>query len=164
MRPAGAASGAFDREGCDMSGFQVWADLEVRFRDTDAMGHVNNAVFVTYLEVARQAYWKRVDPECPYDQVPFVVASIQMDLRSPIELHDVVRVHLRTAAMGRSSFVMEYEARERDSRRLLATATTVLVTYDYAAQRAMPVPEALRRRLEQVEGRPLPEPPRRAAP
>jgi acyl-CoA thioester hydrolase len=143
-----------------MGDFRVWTDIEVRFRDTDAMGHVNNAVFVTYLEVARQAYWKRVDPGIAYDHVPFVVASLRLDLRSPIEVHEVVRVALRTTAIGRSSFVMEYEARERDSRRLIAEATSVQVTYDYAARRSMPVPEALRQRLEEIEGRPLPEPER----
>jgi acyl-CoA thioester hydrolase len=144
-----------------MSGFVVSTDIAVRFRDTDAMGHVNNAVFVTYLEVARQEYWKRVDPDCAYDRVPFVVASLHVDLQSPIEIGEVVRVHLRTAAIGRSSFVMEYEARERDSGRPIASATTVLVTYDYATKRSMPVPDDLRRRFESVEGRPLPEAPRR---
>lgn len=144
-----------------MGEFSVWTDIEVRFRDTDAMGHVNNAVYITYLEVGRQAYWKRVAPDDAYDRVPFVVAHIDIDFLSPALVADIVRVQLRTTWVGGSSFAMEYELVARDADRMLVRASTVLVTYDYAQQRAMPVPDWLRRRLAEVEGHPLPgRPPR----
>ena len=132
----------------------------MRFRDTDAMGHVNNAVYLTYLEVGRQAYWQRVAPGDRYERVPFVVAHVSIDFRAPVHVGEVVRVHLRTIWVGRSSFGMSYELRERDSGRLAAEATTVQVTFDYEQNRAMPVPAELRRKLEEIEGRPLPDKPR----
>ena len=144
-----------------MSEFVIWSDVEVRFRDTDAMGHVNNAVFVTYLEVARQTYWKRLDATAGYERVPFILAHVSIDFRSPVRVGEVVRVHLRTTWVGRSSFGMQYELRERDSGRLVAEATTTQVTYDYTQHRPIPVPDGLRRSLEQIEGHPLPEKPRR---
>src|SRR5262245_20378926 len=97
------------RGGSGLSEFAVSTDIDVRFRDTDAMGHVNNAVYLTYLEVGRQLYWKRADPVASYDRVPFVVAHVSIDFRSALRIGEVARVRLRTSWVGRSSFRMDYE-------------------------------------------------------
>jgi acyl-CoA thioester hydrolase len=136
--------------------FRHWADVEVRFRDTDAMGHVNHAVYLTYAEVARQHYWTRVAPDAAYDDVPFVIAHAEADFSSPAHTGETLRVYLRTSWVSRGSFGMDYEIRSRTDDRLVATATTVLATYDYAAHAAMPVPEWMRQGLERAEGRALP--------
>ena len=128
----------------------------MRFRDTDAMGHVNNAVYLTYLEVGRQAYWQRFSAASDYAHVPFVMAHANIDFRAEARVGEVMRVFLRTHWVSRSSFGMEYEIRERDSGRLVVTASTVQVTYDYRARRSMPVPDSLRHELERIEGRKLP--------
>jgi len=143
-----------------VSAFRVWADVDVRFRDTDAMGHVNNAVYVTYLEVARQVYWRRVEPERAYDRVPFILAHASLDFRAPATVEDALRVLVRTAWIGRSSFGTRYEIRDRAARRLFVTAESVQVTYDYGAQRSIPIPDAIRRAFEAIEGGPLPDKPR----
>jgi len=139
-----------------MATYVHFADVEVRFRDTDAMGHVNHAVYFTYAEVARQHYWDQVAPEAAYDDVPFVIAHAEADFRSPAHVGEILRVHLRTKWVGHGSFGMDYEIRSLTDHRLIATAVTVLATYDYAAGAAMPVPDWMRRGLERVEGRPLP--------
>jgi len=139
--------------------YRVWTDIDVRFRDTDAMGHVNNAVYSTYLEVARQAYWQRVDPGCSYDRVPFILAQISIDFRRAATVNDAIRVFIRTTWVGRSSFGMRYEIRARDGEALFADAESVLVIYDYASDRSIPMPEALRRALDAIEGRALPPKP-----
>ena len=54
---------------------------------------------------------------------------------------------------------MEYELRERETGRLVVSAETVQVTYDYEAKRTIPVPDWLRQELERIEGRPLPSKP-----
>jgi len=137
------------------SAFPIHVDIEPRFRDSDAMGHVNNAVFVTYLEVGRQEYWKQVW-DGDYDTVPFVMARIELDLRSPVKLGEIVRVALRTDWVSRSSFGMSYHLTEARSGRLVAEARTVAVTYDWESERSMPVPDTLRARFQAVEGRELP--------
>jgi acyl-CoA thioester hydrolase len=146
--------------GCD--GMTHFTDVEVRFRDTDAKGHVNNAVYLTYLEVARQAYWRRVaaPPEC--GGFPFVVGRAAVEFRSPSTVGETLRVGLRIDWVSRGSFGMSYAVRERDTDRLVVEASTVLVTFDYAARRAMPVPAWLRAELERIEGRSLPDKPRPA--
>jgi acyl-CoA thioester hydrolase len=139
-----------------VNAFTHSAEIEVRFRDSDAMGHVNNSVYLTYLEVGRQSYWKRLAADVPYDRVPFVLAHAELDFRSLAHTGETLRVLLRTSWVGRSSFGMAYEIREAVSGRLVVEATSVQVTYDYEQHAAMPVPDWLRRGLESVEGGPLP--------
>jgi acyl-CoA thioester hydrolase len=136
--------------------YRHWTDIEVRFRDTDAMGHVNHAVYLTYAEVARQHYWRLVAPEAAYNDVPFVIAHAEADFSSPAHVGETLRVYLRTLWVGRGSFAMDYEIRSRDEDRLVATARTVLATYDYGAHAAMPVPDWMRSAIARVEGRDVP--------
>ena len=140
--------------------FPVSVDIPVRFRDTDAMGHVNNAVLLTYLEVGRQAYWQRFARPQDYAHFPFILAHVCIDFRSPLQANEVARVFLRATWISERSFGIEYELRERDSGRLVATAESVQVTYDYGRQQVIPVPAELRQELEALEGRPLPPKPR----
>lgn len=138
-----------------MSDFTVYTDVDVRFRDSDAMGHVNNAVYLTYLEVGRQAYWQRLDPGQVYDGVPFVLARACIDFKHPARTGDAVRVGLGVHWMSQRAFGMRYRLTLRDAGTLLAEAETVQVTYDYAARTSMPVPAWLRAKIEALEG-PLP--------
>jgi YbgC/YbaW family acyl-CoA thioester hydrolase len=141
-----------------MSDFSVHTDIEVRFHDTDAMAHVNNAAYVTYLEVGRQAYWKAMNTGQSYDKVPFVLAHVSIDFRKPATSGDTVRVSLRSSWIGRKSWGMTYVLTDPEGSVVFAEAESVQVTYDYEAGRAMEVPAWLRDKLEAVEGRPLPEP------
>ena len=135
--------------------FTVLFDLSPRFRDTDAMGHINNAVYVTYLEVARQEYWKRFSREQDYRRVPFILANVTIDFRSEALVHETLEVATRCDWIGTRSFAFAYEVREKAGRRLVVEATTVQVCYDYDAKRSIPMPVELRRLIEAFEGRTL---------
>jgi acyl-CoA thioester hydrolase len=135
--------------------FTVVHEIVPRFRDTDAMGHINNAVYITYLEVGRQAYWARFEGRDDYRRVPFILASVTCDFRSEANVDEVLQIALRCEWIGTRSFSFRYEIREKASRRLVIEASTVQVCYDYAAKRSFPVPEDLRTRLEAFEGRSL---------
>ena len=142
-----------------MEPFWHRTDVQPRFRDTDAMGHVNNAVYLTYLEVARQAYWEHVAPEVPYDQVPYVMGRATLEFLSPARLGDALEVCQHVAWMSRSSFAIESEIRDKNTARLLLHATCVVVTYSYAERRSIPIPAWLRAAVEKAERRPLPAKP-----
>ena len=135
--------------------YRFTCEIAPRFRDTDAMGHVNNAVYVTYLEVARQEYWRALDGSADYRRVPFILASVTCDFRSEALVSERLLVAIRCEWIGTKSFAFVYEIRERDSGRLVVEARSVQVCYDYAAKRSVPMPDALRRTLEAFEGRPL---------
>jgi acyl-CoA thioester hydrolase len=136
-----------------ISGFVVTCEVQPRFRDTDAMGHINNAVYVTYLEVARLEYWRRLTGPLARGRVPFILAQVRVDYRSEALVDDTLLVGIRCDRIGTKSFTFTYEIREQRSLRLVAEATSVQVCYDYEARRSVPVSDDLRRRVAALEGR-----------
>jgi acyl-CoA thioester hydrolase len=121
--------------------------VEVRFRDLDTLGHVNNAVYLTYLESARIAYWFHVTGKSRLRDLDMILARAEVDYRSPVWLGETLRVAVRCVSIRRSSFVLAFEVRATGGERLVAEARKVLVHYDYVAGRSTPVPPDLRRRL-----------------
>jgi acyl-CoA thioester hydrolase len=120
---------------------------EVRFRDVDALGHVNNAVYLTYLESARIAWWLRLTGRSGLAGMDVILARVEIDYRSPAVYGEGLEVTVRCVSFRRSSLVMTQRITERRTSRLVAEARKVLVHYDFEAQRATPLPPDLRRRL-----------------
>lgn len=124
--------------------FRFSTMLEVRWRDLDPMGHVNNAVYFSYLEQARVHYLRELGA-IPTDpaEIGFILAEASCQFKSPLELGERVTIHTRVSGMRNSSFVFEYRLAGKDGR-LVATARTVQVCYDYRAQRPIPIPDGWR--------------------
>jgi acyl-CoA thioester hydrolase len=122
-------------------------ELDVRFRDCDALGHVNNAVYLTYLEQARFAHWERLTGATGIPR-SFILARVECDYRAQATAGDRLVVRLRVAAVGNSSFTFEYEIVNGRTREVVATAKTVQVMYDYAAARPVRIPDDVRARLD----------------
>jgi acyl-CoA thioester hydrolase len=136
-------------------GFRLVLRLRARFRDTDAMRHVNNAVFFTYFEEARAEYFREVIGLDSYNNVGIILAQTRCDFRSPLYVGEEIDVAARVDRIGRKSVDMSYEIREPRSGRLVAEGTSVQVAFDYAVHRAVDVPEEFRRKATAFEGRPL---------
>jgi acyl-CoA thioester hydrolase len=134
--------------------FRHRTTLQVRFADTDAFGHVNNAVFATYAELARIRYLLDVlRAGATFDELPLILARLAIDFRSPILFDQEVIVASRVERIGRSSFTMRHEMTAGPDGRVVAEVDSVLVTYDYANARPMQVPDAWRTRFGEHEGR-----------
>ena len=123
----------------------------VRFGDLDAMRHLNNVVFLRYFETARISYLRHLmpshDPAHPEnDQFGLIFAECHINYRSPVHFDELLDVHCSIGTVRRSSFRVEFEMRVEG--RLAAEGYGVLVGFDYAAQTATPLPDALRARLE----------------
>jgi acyl-CoA thioester hydrolase len=127
-----------------VEGFAFVHRETVRFRDLDGMGHVNNAVFSTYLEQARLA-WFGPSEEMPLADV--ILARTEIDFRSPVSVGEIVEVGVRPSRVGTKSFELEYELHAAG--RLVAEGKSVLVGYDYERGESTPVPERWRRRLSE---------------
>jgi acyl-CoA thioester hydrolase len=133
-----------------MIGFPFVCPVEVRFRDVDAMGHVNNAVYGTYLEIARTRLWReRMGSGRSARDFAFILARMVVDFRSPIALEDVVTVGVGVRGIGTSSFTLAY--RIEASGRLAAEGETVQVAFDYETRRPMPIDADLRARLSALQ-------------
>ncbi len=125
-----------------MDGFAFVHRETVRFNDLDGMGHVNNAVYSTYLEQARLA-WFGSDERMPLEDV--ILARTEIDFRSPLSVGEVVEIGVRPTRLGTKSFELEYEM--RSDGRLVAQAKSVLVGYDYERAQSVEVPARWRERL-----------------
>ena len=136
--------------------FRHRTTLQVRFRDIDAFAHVNNAVFFSYVEQARIRYLIDVlRPEVEFDRLPLILARIELDYRSPIIFGEEVTVDSRVDRVGRSSIAMSHRMTAGADGRLVGDVHSVLVTYDYAVARPIPVPDGWRERFAEHEGRRL---------
>ena len=129
--------------------------LTVRFRDCDPLGHVNHAVYLTYLEQARFTFWRAQlgmrDPAGggtrDIHNPGFILARAEVDYRSQARYGDELEVRLSLDRVGRTSFTYVYELVGVPSERLVANAKTVLVRFDYALQKPVPIDDELRARL-----------------
>jgi acyl-CoA thioester hydrolase len=136
----------------EMEGFRSVHTQEVAFRDLDAFGHVNNAVYLTYLENARVTYMREVLGVESLSNLLVIVASIQIDFRSRASLGEVLEIGSRVSRVGGKSFDLDHEIRGPGGR-LVAEAHTVLVAFDYEQDGAMDVPAQWRDRIEEFEAR-----------
>jgi acyl-CoA thioester hydrolase len=126
--------------------------IEIRWRDMDAYEHVNNAVYLTYLEEVRDEWLERVlgGPEPVWH---FVLARVAIDYRSQLTQGDgTVTARVRLRSVGRSSVRTAEEVMAEDGR-LAAEAESVLVARDPATAAARPLTDAERALLERdLEG------------
>jgi acyl-CoA thioester hydrolase len=125
--------------------------LTVRFRDCDAFGHVNNAVYFTYMEEGRALLWRAIRlggfDESESLGVSVILARAECDFRAPARFADVLDVRLSLAGMGRTSFTYEYAIVAAADGRAIADGRTVQVLYDYKQRKPLEISDALRKKL-----------------
>ncbi|MFC7006673.1 acyl-CoA thioesterase [Halalkalicoccus salilacus] len=124
-------------------------DLQVRFRDIDAMGHVNNAVYATYLEQVRTDFFADVLSENLAD-VPTVLARLELSYERPITLGQSLTATVDVPRLGESSLPMEYEVLADGER--AATGKSIQVFIDPDTGGSRPIPERVRKRIAEYEG------------
>lgn len=145
--------------------FRYRHPIEVRYGDTDALGHVNNAVYLTYFEMARGGYYTAVVGH-PFGTGPgaerrtFVLAEAHVAYRQPAFYGEPLACAVRVGWVSRSAFSLEYQVEAEPSPvgqgRVVADGSSVQVFYDMARGRPMRMPADLLRELAAYEGRELP--------
>ncbi len=136
--------------------FHYHQDFTVRFRDLDAMGHVNNAVYFTYFEEGRAGYTRALglapaDLRDATERFPFILLDASCRFLAPASLEDRLRLHVRTAHLGTKSSVFEYLITRQPDGLPVAAGRTTQVAFDYAAGKTIPIPADLRARMEAFE-------------
>ncbi len=122
-------------------------EIAVRLRDLDPMGHVNNAAYATYFEEAREDYFATVLGKGRVDELNTVTVTQRIDYRQPITAdRETVTVRVGVVDIGETSLDLQY-AIDLDGT-TAATAETVQVVYDMAAEEVQPVPGEWRDRIE----------------
>jgi acyl-CoA thioester hydrolase len=124
-------------------------EIEIRWRDLDAFGHVNNVVYLTYLEEARDEWLGRSlgDPTLIWD---FVIARVAIDFRRELSLEDdTIVARCRLGEIGTSSIRTQELIVTRDGE-LVAEAEAVLVARDPSTRRSRPLTDTERAALERA--------------
>ncbi len=135
-----------------MSSFRFTTSLEIRFRDLDALGHVNNAVYLTYFEIARTRYWKRLFGLPPAQDWGFVMVRTECNYRSPAVLGETIEIAARISSLKNSSFTFEYRLTESSTGRLIADGLSVQACYDMKSHKTVPISEKMRQQVKAFEG------------
>ncbi len=132
-----------------MEGFNFVRAQEVEFRDIDGMGHVNNAVYLNYLESAKIDYFRRVLGLSALEEMG-IVGDVRIRFRSPAFLGETLSVGTRVSRLGTKSMEFEFEIRGPDER-LVAEAASAHVAFDYGPRATVEIPAEWRRRIEDFE-------------
>ncbi len=133
-----------------MSDYVFTYPIEVRLRDTDGLGHVNNAVYLTYFEAVRLAYGLHLLAGSRLEDVPFIMGEATIRYLRPVFYGDQIVATARVSRIGTKSFVFDHQIRR--GAEVVTTGTTVAVWYDYAAEQTLPIPDSFRARVAEVQG------------
>ena len=126
---------------------------EIRFSDIDAMGHVNNAVYFSYLEQARIHFFRAlVGIEWNWRDQGILVAHNEIDYKAPILLNDLIHIDVYPTHIGNRSFTLEYRLeRIHPVPATCSRARSILVCFNYENRQTIPLPDAWRRAFEGVQ-------------
>ena len=123
-------------------------EIQVTFRDLDALGHVNNAVFFTYLEAARIRYITQFLEQGLPNQfdlldIPIILVEATCTYKSQALFGETLTVGVGVSRFGNKSFDLVYEIIGEDGR-LVATGKTIQVMYNYDTSSAFPIPNEIK--------------------
>ncbi|MDB5132671.1 MAG: thioesterase [Mucilaginibacter sp.] len=122
--------------------------ISIRFSDIDAVGHVNNAIYLTYFEVARFNYWREIIG-WNLQENGVIVGRSEVNYLKPITLDDEIFCYLRVSRIGNSSFdVMHLLVKTTpDGEEICTTGKTVCISYDYSVNKSVPIPHQERQKM-----------------
>ncbi len=137
-----------------MQGFPVVNSIPLNWGDQDALGHVNNTMYLRWSETARVDYLSRVGlwQMLAAEQVGPILASIACNYRRPLNYPDTVLVGARITRIGNSSIRMEHQIESLALGVVAAELESTLVVMDYKANKPVTVPENIREAIARMEG------------
>lgn len=116
--------------------------IRVRFRDVDAMQHVNNAVYFTWMETARTEYYMRMRAIQRLEDVDIIIARATCEYVRGVRFGETVKVRVWPSRIGTTSFDLSYELLV--GKEVVARGLTVQVCFDYETHAKKEIPSALR--------------------
>ncbi|MTI98391.1 MAG: acyl-CoA thioesterase [Marinobacter adhaerens] len=120
-------------------------ELEPRFSDTDALGHISNTTLPVWFEQARTPVFRIFHPTLEAETWPLIIARLEIDLLAQSYWHIPVKIKTGIGKIGNSSFHVVQEAWQGDKQ--IARGVAVLIHFDYETEKALPIPDDIRARL-----------------
>ena len=136
--------------------FRFHHPLRVRFADTDMQGIVFNGNYLTYYDVAWTEYFRALGLTWQ-DLIGLgadtVLARTQMEFKAPARFDQILEIYTRVSKIGNTSLTFEFEIYASGDERLIGTASSLYVCIDPETLRPVRVPDALRSRISEFEGK-----------
>ena len=129
---------------------QFISEFTPRFRDTDRVGHVNNAVFVTYIEIARVDWWTTVREKHNGNPINFIIARVEVDYKAPIHLGDKLSIAMWVSKIGTKSWEFSYKIFNQKTNVVHAKAKSIQVGYDYNTDNSVVLNEDVKQYLNEL--------------
>jgi acyl-CoA thioester hydrolase len=120
-------------------------DIQVRFNDTDMLRHLNNTAYALYAEQARVEFFRSLG----MGRITLILAHISLDFRKQVTFGDKVHVETKVGKVGNSSVTLLQNVFANGE--LSAEVKSVVVLFDYEAQKSRSIPAELRQKLEDYQ-------------
>jgi acyl-CoA thioester hydrolase len=136
----------------NLDSFKYRTSIAMRFADIDMMGHVNNAVYFTFMEIGRTKYWKQAI-NWDWRTTGVIIGQASIDYILPIFLDDKVNMYVRTSRIGNKSFDLEYLiVKEVNGKEITCSkGKTVCVAFDYTSKQPTIIPDKERNKMIEFE-------------
>ncbi len=134
---------------------KIVTEIKIRFRDIDSMGHVNNAVYLTYFEEGRKEFIHSLFGITNPEDYNFILAHISCDFLQPIKISDTVFLEIWVGEIGNKRFDFMYKllkSANDDESSVCAKGRSVQVYFDYKQNTTLPIPEQVRKKLYEFSG------------
>lgn len=127
--------------------------IQIRFKDVDRLGHVNNANHITYFELGRVEYFNSLmgDIQIDWDSESLILAKIEMEYKQPILLDDKIFVYTWISRIGSKSFDMSCSIIKVINGEEVETAKglAIIVCFNYKTNQSILIPEAWKEKMMQ---------------
>lgn len=135
--------------------FPVVIEWPVAWGDMDAFQHVNNTVYFRYFESGRIEYFRRIDWPAYQEATGIgpILAATQARFRKPLTYPDTVLIAIKVTSFAEDRFIMDCRLFSKRLGQLACEGQATIVTYNYAANKKVPVPMEIRQRIEALEAR-----------
>ena len=133
--------------------FTFVVDLNIEWGDMDALQHVNNIEYFKYFQVARIAYFEKIDSESVMGEtrVSSILASTQCKFIYPLAYPDSISVGVRIDTMADQHFTMKYDVISHKHQRLAAIGDAKVVMFDYVNNKKVSIPNEIRKTITDFE-------------
>jgi acyl-CoA thioester hydrolase len=132
----------------NLANYRYRTPIPIRFSDIDAYGNVSNTIYLTFFEIARLSYWREV-VEWDLKASGVILGRSEVNYLKPITVEDQIACYLRTSRIGNSSFDVTYVLVKLtpNGEEICTTGKSVCISYDYANNKSIPIPERERERM-----------------
>jgi acyl-CoA thioester hydrolase len=139
----------------DMTHFNFYHPVEVRYGDLDPQGHVNNAKHLTYFEQARIAYMVELGlftKDQSFMEIGVILADVHITYLEPVYFGQNIKVGVHVVKLGTKSMTWMQNIVDAKTSKELAKGEVIMVTYDYKEEKTINIPHEWREKIKQFEG------------